>query len=90
MIRTPEPQSITPCPSVNGGSVESCERMAIWETPSWLDEVVMRDEFDEEEEEFEDDDEGDDEEDDDDWDDDEDDWDDEDDEELDEDEEDDE
>ncbi|MDB5390721.1 MAG: hypothetical protein JWM11_6367 [Planctomycetaceae bacterium] len=77
MIRTSQALSITTCQSLANGSTESSGSSASYgdEVDSWLDEIVMRDEF-EEEEEFEDDDEDDEDEDDDDWDDDDDDWDD--------------
>jgi hypothetical protein len=85
MIRTLQAFSKSTCQSLVSGSDQSSEACAAFgdEVDSWLDEIVMRDEF-EEEEEFEDeeDDEDEDEEDDD-WDDDDDDWDDEDEEEED-------
>jgi len=76
MIRTPEPFLNTQSQCATSGSTESSGRIAPFgEFDSWLDEIVMRDEFDEDEE-IDDDEESDDDdsEDDDDWDDDDDDW----------------
>lgn len=88
MIRTREPLMNRLLANLSCGSTASTERIVPFgDADFWLDEIVMRDDFDEDEEEFEDDDELDDDDDDDDWDDDDDDWDDDEEEEEDEDDE---
>lgn len=87
MIRNPQALLNATCQSLAGGSTESAEKNALYgnEVESWMDEIIMRDDLDDDEE-FEDEDDEDDEDEDDEWDDDDDDWDDEDEEEEDDDE----